>query len=257
MAIVVRSAPMGRRVRDKGPPARPSGSRAEGPVAGTGEETVFVVDDDASVRRSLRRLLRSAGYSVEDFASAEEFVARNDPSATGCLILDIRMPDMTGTELFDRLVRSGSSLPVVFLTGHGDVPTGVHAMKEGAADFLLKPVDDETLLRAVREAVCRHAALRALEEKRAAAHARLSRLSPREREVMERVARGLANKVIAADLGITEKTVKVHRHRVMEKTGTRSVAELVRLVDADAASSGVLASPPSVEPPSSRHRRRR
>jgi FixJ family two-component response regulator len=218
---------------------------------------VFVVDDDTSVRRSLRRLFRSAGYSVEEFASAGEFLERKTPSGTGCLVLDVRMPNMTGTELFDRLVRSGSSLPAVFLTGHGDVPTSVHAMKGGAADFLLKPVDAETLLRAVREAVGRHAALRALEEKQAAAHARLSRLSPREREVMERVARGLANKVIASDLGITEKTVKVHRHRVMEKTGTRSVAELVRLVDADAASSSTLPPPPPLELPSPPGRRSR
>lgn len=252
---------MGRRVRDKSPPVRQSASRGTGPAAGTGETTVFVVDDDPSVRRSLRRLFRSAGYAVEEFVSAAEFLERESPSGIGCLVLDVRMPNMTGTELFDRLVRSGFSLPAVFLTAYGDVPTSVHAMKEGAVDFLLKPVDDETLLRAVREAVGRHAAIRALQDKRAAAHSRLSRLSAREREVMERVARGLANKVIASDLGIAEKTVKVHRHRVMEKTGTRSVAELVRLfdadADADADSSGTLTSPPPMEPLSPPGRRTR
>ena len=194
-----------------------------------------MVDDDPSVRRGLRRLLRCAGYAVEEFASAAAFLERPDPSGTGCVILDVRMPRLSGPELFDRMVRSGSSLPVIFLTAHGDVPTGVRAMKEGAVDFLLKPVDDETLLRAVREAVARHAARRAREKEQEEVHGRLERLSPRERQVMADVVRGHPNKLIAADLGISEKTVKVHRHRVMEKTGAGSVAELVRLADADAA----------------------
>jgi RNA polymerase sigma factor (sigma-70 family) len=192
---------------------------------------VFVIDDDASVRRSLRRLLRSSGYVVEEFASAGDFLQREKLSGTGCVVLDVRMPQMTGPELFDRMARSGYRLPVVFLTGHGDVPTSVHAMKDGAVDFLLKPVDADSLLHAIQDAIGRHAAQRGLEEESTAIHARLNRLSRREREVMEHVVRGQPNKLIAADLGISEKTVKVHRHRVMEKMGAGSLAELVRLAD--------------------------
>ena len=230
---------MVKRIGHKPPSDPPPGdlSAAE-PAAEGGGTTVYLIDDDRSVRRSLRRLLRSAGYEVEEFSSAGEFLERKLPTGAGCLVLDVRMPGMTGTELFDRLVRSGSSLPVVFLTGHGEVATSVHAMKEGAVDFLLKPVDSDTFLRTIREAVERHAAVRAIERKRAEVHARLSRLSPREREVMEQVVRGLPNRIIATSLGITEKTVKVHRHRVMKKAGVRSVAELVRLADADATSQG-------------------
>jgi len=239
-----------KRVSGKPPPAREADSPAALPATAVGETTVVVVDDDASVRRSLRRLLRSAGYAVEEFSSAGEFLERGTPSGTACVVLDVRMPRMSGTELFDRMVRSGGSLPVVFLTGHGDVPTSVHAMKEGAVDFLLKPVDGGALLRAIREAIERHAAMHALEVKSAAVHERLAGLSPRERQVMEQVVRGLANKVIAADLGITEKTVKAHRHQVMEKTGARSVAELVRLADSDAAS------PRAAERPAPRNPRR-
>jgi FixJ family two-component response regulator len=201
-------------------------------MAGTQQATVFVIDDDASARRSLRRLLSVSGYAVEEFASAVEFLERVKPTGTGCVILDIRMPHMTGPELFDRMARSGYSLPVIFLTGHGDVPTSVHAMKDGAVDFLLKPVDSELLLQAIEQAIGRHVAKRAQEIKSVALHTRLSALSRREREVMEHVVRGEPNKLIAARLGISEKTVKVHRHRVMEKTKAGSVAELVRLADA-------------------------
>ncbi len=212
-------------------------SEAGAPAPDRGESTVFVIDDDASVRHSLRRLFRSACYAVEEFASARAFLERGTPTGTGCVVLDVRMPGMTGVELFDRMIGSGVSLPVVFLTGHGDVPTSVHAMKDGAVDFLLKPVDGRMLLRAVRDAIGRHAAKLAHEKECAAIHARLGLLSRREREVMEHVVRGRPNKLIAAALGVSEKTVKVHRHRVMEKTGAGSVAELVRLADADAASS--------------------
>ncbi len=194
--------------------------------------TVFVIDDDASVRRSLRRLLRLSGYAVEDFGSAAEFLRREKPAGAGCVILDVRMPHMSGPQLFDEFARSGYKLPVIFLTAHGDVPTSVHAMKDGAVDFLLKPVDAETLLQAVRDAVARQSASRAAEKAGAAIEALLERLSRREREVMERVVRGEPNKRIAAELGISEKTVKVHRHRVMEKMEAGSLAELVRLADA-------------------------
>ncbi len=195
------------------------------------ESTVFVIDDERSVRHALARLLRSAGHRVETFASAEEFLTREQYEGVGCLVLDLRMPGMTGAELFDRMSEKGLSLPVVFLTGHGDVSTSVRAMKKGAVDFLLKPADDEVLLQAIRQAVERHASEQAREQARQGIQARLDRLSAREREVMEWVIRGRLNKQIAADLGISEKTVKVHRGRVMAKMEVGSVAELVRLCD--------------------------
>jgi FixJ family two-component response regulator len=194
--------------------------------------TVFVIDDDSSVRRSLRRLLQHSGYVVEEFASAEDFLRREEPCGTGCVILDVRMPRMTGPQLFHQMTVSGSSLPVIFLTAHGDVPTGVGAMKDGAVDFLLKPVDSETLLGAIRVAIERHAARRVSDIEAASVHARLATLSRREREVMEHVVQGEPNKLIASSLGISEKTVKVHRHQVMEKMQAGSLAELVRLADA-------------------------
>jgi FixJ family two-component response regulator len=197
----------------------------------TENATVFVIDDDASVRRGLRRILRSAGHVVEEFASALDFLRRERSSGTGCLVLDIRMPQMTGAELFDRMVALGDSLPVIFLTGHGDVRTSVHAMKGGAVDFLLKPVDSETLLGAIQVAFSRHSARRTREESSHEVHARLRTLSPREREVMEHVVRGEPNKRIAADLGISEKTVKVHRHWDMVKMKASSLPELVRMAD--------------------------
>lgn len=196
------------------------------------DATVFVVDDDLAVRRSLARLVRSADLNVETFTSAREFLDRLPSARTGCIVLDVRMPGMTGPELFDRMAEKGLSLPVIFLTGHGDVPTSVRAMKKGAVDFLLKPVDDEALLHAIRQAVARHASQQAREQERQGIEVRLLRLSAREREVMEYVIRGDLNKQIAADLGISEKTVKVHRGRVMAKMEAGSVAELVRLCEA-------------------------
>jgi FixJ family two-component response regulator len=196
------------------------------------DATVFVVDDDMAVRRSLARLLRSAGLNVETFPSAREFLDRLPSARTGCIVLDVRMPGITGPELFDQMAAKGLSLPVVFLTGHGDVPTSVRAMKKGAVDFLLKPVDDEVLLHAIRQAVARHVSQQAREQERQSIEGCLCRLSAREREVMEYVIRGDLNKQIAADLGISEKTVKVHRGRVMAKMEAGSVAELVRLCEA-------------------------
>jgi FixJ family two-component response regulator len=194
--------------------------------------TVFVVDDDPSVRRSLKRLLRSSGFVVEEFASANDFL-RIDPAAgPGCVILDVRMPHVTGPELFERMARNGSTLPVIFLTAHGDVPTSVRAMKDGAVDFLLKPADGNTLLAAIRSAIHRHVAGLAAARERAVVGSRLNRLSPREREVMELVVRGEPNKRIAVELRISEKTVKVHRHRVMEKMEAGSLPDLVRLAGA-------------------------
>jgi FixJ family two-component response regulator len=193
--------------------------------------TVYVVDDDASVRRSLRRLLRSSGYLVEDFASAEEFLNRGIADGAGCVLLDVRMPRMSGVDLFERMRRVGIRLPVIFLTAHGDVPTSVDAIKHGAVDFLLKPVDAEHLRRSLDEAIRVSVARREAENGAAHVIARVERLSAREREVMEHVVQGEPNKCIATSLGISEKTVKVHRHRVMQKMEARSLAELVRLAD--------------------------
>ena len=195
------------------------------------DATVFVIDDDASVRRGLARLLRAQGWKVETFSGAGEFLDREPRSGTGCVVLDVRMPDMSGPELQARMRETGLALPIVFLTGHGDVPVSVQAMKRGAVDFLLKPVDSEQLLRTVAEALARHAA--EIERQLECRHILecLEQLTAREREVLESVIRGQRNKQIAAELGISEKTVKVHRGRVMQKMRVRSVAELVHLCE--------------------------
>jgi len=195
------------------------------------DATIFVVDDDASLRKSLVWLLRSAGWRAEAFASAEEFLARPPLSGTGCLILDVRMPKLTGPDLRDQLAASQSMLPIIFLTGHGDVPTGVDAMKRGAVDFLLKPVDDEVLLQAIQRAVDRHRTDQARQRELQSIRERVARLSDREREVMEHVIAGCLNKQIADALGIAEKTVKIHRGHVMQKLEVNSVAGLVHLCE--------------------------
>ena len=194
-----------------------------------GETRVFVVDDDPSVRGSLTRLLGSAGWTVEVFASAQEFLARPPFHGTGCVVLDVQMPGMRGPELYRTMRDAGLTLPVVFLTGHGDVTTGVDAMKQGAVDFLLKTVDGEVLLETIRRALDKHAAQRSRESEKKAIQARLQRLSRRERDVLEHLLRGRLNKQIAADLGISLPTVKKHRGHVMEKLKVRSIAELVSL----------------------------
>jgi len=158
------------------------------------DATVFVVDDDASVRQGLARLIRSAGWGVEAFASARDFLNREPFPGIGCVVLDVRMPGGTGPELHERMRERGEALPVIYLTGHGDVPTGVQAMKNGAVDFLLKPVDDDVLLGAIQVAVERHRADRTLAAGREAIQLRLARLSAREREVMEQVILGRRNK---------------------------------------------------------------
>jgi len=195
------------------------------------DATIFVVDDDASLRISLLWLLRSAGWHAEAFASAEEFLARPPFSGTGCLILDVRMPHVTGPDLRDRLAANHSMLPIIFLTGHGDVPTGVDAMKKGAVDFLLKPVDDDVLLEAIQRAVERHGAAQASARELRSIRERVARLSGREHEVMEHVIAGCLNKQIADALGIAEKTVKIHRGHVMQKMEVNSVAGLVHLCE--------------------------
>src|SRR6266480_4407415 len=191
--------------------------------------TVFVVDDYAPVRTSVSRLLRAAGFAVAAFASPQEFLAQYDPRIPGCLVLDLDMPAVNGLELQRILAKKGSVLPIIFLTGHGDIPKSVQAMKHGASDFLTKPVNDEDLLAAVRVAIEKNRVLRHEQAQLSEIQARLATLTPREGEVLEYVVTGKLNKQIAGDLGTVEQTVKVHRARVMQKMRVRSVAELVRL----------------------------
>lgn len=193
--------------------------------------TVLVVDDDPSVRRSLSRLLRALGYAVETFDGAQAFLERPPLEDIGCVVLDLRMPGIDGLDLQARLAARGDGLPLIFVTGHGDVPSSVRAMKAGALDFLTKPFDDSVLRAAIERALDWHAERRASRAGLDALRARFETLTPREREVCEQVAEGRLNKQIAERLGTTEKTIKVHRARVMDKLGVRSVAELVRVVD--------------------------
>ena len=192
---------------------------------------VLVVDDDPSVRKGLSRLLASADYAVEAFASAQEFLAREPYPGPCCLVLDVRMPGLTGMQLQEMLAATGRRMSIVFVTGHADVPTSVKAMKAGAVDLLTKPVDVEDLIAAIQRAVTRDAHERASETRLADLRRRDETLTAREVEVFARVVTGMLNKQIGAALGIGEKTVKVHRARVMEKMRAGSVAELVRLAD--------------------------
>ena len=181
------------------------------------------------MRTALLRLLRAAGYDARPYASVAEFLLAQTGDVRGCLLLDVRMPGPSGLELQEALARRGDAVPIVFLTGHGDIPMSVRAMKAGAVDFLTKPVERHALLGAVRAALAREAQTQATREQWHQAHAGLERLTPREREIFARVIQGQLNKQIAADLGTAERTVKAHRGRVMEKMGVKSVAELVHL----------------------------
>ena len=194
----------------------------------TDEPTVFVVDDDPSVRRSVVRLLESAGLRVEGFESGEAFLAHRRPTGPGCVVLDVRMSGMSGLELQRRLRAVGRPMAIVFITGHGDVPMSVVAMKGGAVDFLLKPFDDEALLAAIDRGIGRDRAWLLEQQELAVLRARYDRLTPREQQVFALVAAGLLNKQVAAQLGTSEKTIKVHRARVMAKMEAASLADLVR-----------------------------
>jgi len=191
---------------------------------------LFIVDDDPEVRRALARLLRAAGYTTRSFGSASEFLMSGEArSAAGCIILDLAMPGLNGLELQQCLVASGCHRPIIFLTGNGDISKSVRAMKAGAVDFLTKPVDDRELFAAVEEALALDAADRAAWSSRAAVVQRLNTLTRRERQVFEQVVAGRLNKQIAAELGIVEKTIKVHRARVMRKMHAGSLVELVQV----------------------------
>jgi FixJ family two-component response regulator len=190
---------------------------------------VFLIDDDASVRKGVARLLRSAGYKSETFASASEFLAREQYAGPTCLIVDVRMPGLNGMDLQETLIQRRREEQLVFITGHGDISMCAQAMKAGAVDFLSKPFDDEQLLQCVERALIRSAEQRRRSGEKNEARRLLDLLTPREFEVMQLVITGMLNKQIAAELDVAEKTVKVHRGRVMQKLGITSVAELVRV----------------------------
>jgi FixJ family two-component response regulator len=193
--------------------------------------TILVVDDDPSVRQSLMRVVSSAGYAVEAFASAKDFLAREPCVGPCCIVLDVQMPGLTGLDLQETLTRAGQRIPVVFITGHGDIAMSVTAMKGGAVDFLTKPFEGENLLEAIERAVTKHLEDLSQEGRTADARERFKRLTPRETEICALVVTGMLNKQIAGELGITERTVKAHRARVMGKMQAGSVADLVRLAD--------------------------
>ena len=203
--------------------------------------TVYVVDDDASFRAAVERRLKKAGYIVATYPSAQQLLDNlPDEEQPGCILLDVRIPDLSGPELQDRLAQVGSTLPIVFLTGYTDVPTTVRTIKAGAEDFLTKPVSSEQLLRAIEQAIARHEVSRGVKHKLDILRDLLATLTPRERQVFERVVQGKINKQIAQQLGATERTIKAHRHRVMEKMKVQSLAELVSIAER----LGVLASAP-------------
>lgn len=195
----------------------------------TSSPRIFVVDDDPSVRKGLERLLRAGGYETEAFGSAAAYLERAPYEGEGCLILDVSMPGMSGLELQSHLVQSASNLPIVFLTAHGDIPLTVQAMKLGAVDFLTKPVNEAALFDAIAQALARHRVLRGRKQAAREIRAKLDTLSPRQFEVMCLLLSGARNKQIAEKLGISEKTVKVHRAHLMEKLQIKSTAELGRM----------------------------
>jgi FixJ family two-component response regulator len=197
----------------------------------TAAPIVYLLDDEPEMLKALTRLLRAQGLQVRSFASARDFLAREAHHGPACLVLDVAMPEIDGLCLQERLHRSGDPLPIIFLTGRGDIPMSVRAMKAGAEDFLTKPVNAANLLRAIRAALGRASDQQALDEELASLRGRLSSLTPREREVLDHVIAGKMNKQIAAGLGTGEQNIKVHRGRLMRKMGVSSVAELVRVAE--------------------------
>jgi FixJ family two-component response regulator len=195
------------------------------------EGVVFVVDDDASMRRSTECLIRSIGLSAETFSSADQFLKHKRPNRPACLVLDMRMPGLSGLDLQKELAQAGVEIPIIFITGHGDIPMTVQAMKAGAIGFLTKPYRDQDLIDALREALERDEAARAERSKLQDLKGRFDSLTPREREVMRLVVSGLLNKQIAAELGSTEQTVKFHRGHIMQKMQAVSLADLVRMAE--------------------------
>jgi FixJ family two-component response regulator len=193
--------------------------------------TIFLVDDDAGVLKALSRLLSAVGYDVRTFNSPEEFLDQHDPSLPGCAVFDVAMPGLDGLQLQSALTAGGAARPIIFITGNVDIPTSVRAMKAGAVDFLTKPVNDKDLLSAIARAMEQEAQARQARSELAAIKTRLASLTPREHEVLTHVIAGRLNKQIAADLGTVEKTIKVHRGRMMEKLGVRTIADLVRLAE--------------------------
>ena len=196
---------------------------------GRADARIFIVDDDAKFRKSLARLAKSIGYDVELFSSANDFLEQGPFEGTGCLLLDVRMPGLTGPDLQEELKKRDISIPIVFLTAHGDTPTGVKAMKDGAVDFLLKPIEERALFEAIDQAIGRDAQLKKQRKETEEAKHLVATLTPREHETFRWLITGMLNKQIAKSLGITERTVKAHRSQVMHKLDVVSVAELVRL----------------------------
>lgn len=192
--------------------------------------TVFIVDDDEAVRNSLRLLLKSVGLAAVALPAAQEFLSKYDPKQPGCLILDVRMPGMSGLELQEQLNVRGAMIPVIFITGHGDIPMAVEAMQQGAFDFLQKPFRDQDLIDRIQRALTKDQTNRAELKEKSGVRERLQTLTPREREVLTLVTTGKPNKIMAADLGVSQRTVEIHRARVMEKMHASSLAQLVRMV---------------------------
>jgi FixJ family two-component response regulator len=205
-------------------------SRASGSRQPAAVPAVYIVDDDEGARNSLRFLLKSVGLPAMAFDSAQAFLSAYQPHQPGCLVLDVRMPGMSGLELQQELNRLGAVIPVVFVTGHGDVPMAVEAIQQGAFDFVQKPYREQELLDRIQRALAKDKSSREALQERDRIRARLASLTPRERDVLQLVTRGKPNKVMAAELGLSQRTVEIHRAHVMEKSGATSIAQLVRMV---------------------------
>jgi FixJ family two-component response regulator len=195
------------------------------------DANIFIVDDDSSVRTALKRLIKSVGHKVTTFSSAREFLDHDHPDAPSCLVLDIRMPGLSGLELQEQMAAQGLTMPIIFITGHGNIPISVRAMKAGAVDFLEKPFDDQALLDAIHHAIAKDTQTKQEQAEIDEIKQRVTSLTPREHDVCSLVITGMLNKQIAFELGTSEKTVKVHRARVMQKMSAKSLADLVRLAE--------------------------